>query len=113
LHDNASDLSLGQRQRLCFARALVLDPQVLLLDEPAAHLDHISTGVLEELIYGINSVDRTTILIVTHNMPQASRISDYTLHMQLGELVELGDTAQIFTAPKTKNTELYVTGRIG
>jgi phosphate transport system ATP-binding protein len=111
LHVNAMTLSGGQQQRLCIARALATEPEIVLLDEPTSALDPISTGHIEELINELkNSV---TILIVTHNLHQAARISDYTAFMYLGELVEYGVTDQIFTKPKDSRTESYITGRFG
>lgn len=111
LHINAMTLSGGQQQRLCIARALATEPEIVLLDEPTSALDPISTGHIEELINELkNSV---TILIVTHNLHQAARISDYTAFMYMGELVEYGVTDQIFTKPKDSRTESYITGRFG
>ena len=111
LHENAMALSGGQQQRLCVARALAVEPQVLLMDEPTSALDPIATAKLEELI---GELKRTyTIVIVTHNMQQAARISDYTAFMLLGELVEYGPTANLFTNPTDERTEAYVTGRFG
>ncbi len=111
LHSPATALSGGQQQRLCIARALAIQPEILLLDEPTSALDPISTGKIEELIVELrNSV---TILIVTHNMQQASRVSDYTAFMYMGYLIEFGETAGLFTNPKDKRTENYITGRFG
>jgi phosphate transport system ATP-binding protein len=109
----ASGLSLsgGQQQRLCIARAIALNPEVLLLDEPASALDPISTQKIEELIKELR--DDYTVVIVTHNLQQAARVSDYTALMYLGELVEFADTETIFTRPSKKQTEDYVTGRFG
>jgi phosphate transport system ATP-binding protein len=104
-------LSGGQQQRLCIARALAVDPEVLLLDEPCSALDPISTGKIEELIDELKRA--YTIVIVTHNMQQAARASDYTAFMYLGELVEIGETREIFQHPKQKRTEDYITGRFG
>jgi phosphate transport system ATP-binding protein len=104
-------LSGGQQQRLCIARAVALRPEVLLLDEPTSALDPISTAKVEELVSQLKT--DFTIVIVTHNMQQASRISDNTAFMYLGELVEYGPTSQIFQAPKNKRTEDYITGRYG
>jgi len=111
LHDSALGLSGGQQQRLVIARAIAIEPEVLLLDEPASALDPISTLKIEELIYELK--DRYTIVIVTHNMQQAARVSDYTAFMYMGELVEFGDTDTLFTNPSKKQTEDYITGRYG
>ena len=111
LHQSGLSLSGGQQQRLCIARAIALRPEVLLLDEPTSALDPISTAKVEELVSQLKR--DFTIVIVTHNMQQASRISDNTAFMYLGELVEYGQTEQIFQAPKTKRTEDYITGRYG
>ena len=111
LEDNAMGLSGGQQQRLVIARAIAIEPEVLLLDEPASALDPISTLKIEELIYELK--DRYTIVIVTHNMQQAARVSDYTAFMYLGELVEYADTKTLFTNPREKRTEDYITGRYG
>jgi phosphate transport system ATP-binding protein len=111
LHDSAMGLSGGQQQRLVIARAIAIEPEVLLLDEPCSALDPISTLKIEELIYELKS--NYTIVIVTHNMQQAARVSDYTAFMYLGSLVEFGPTRRIFTNPKEKQTEDYITGRYG
>jgi len=111
LHASALALSGGQQQRLCIARALAVDPQILLMDEPASALDPIATSKIEELIYELK--DNYTIVIVTHNMQQAARVSDRTAFFMLGKLVEFNDTNEIFTNPKEKLTEDYVTGRFG
>lgn len=111
LHDNALGMSGGQQQRLVIARAIAISPEILLLDEPASALDPISTLKIEELIHELK--DRYTIIIVTHNMQQAARVSDYTAFMYLGELIEFGDTSTIFTNPREKQTEDYITGRYG
>lgn len=111
LHDNALGLSGGQQQRLVIARTIAVEPEVLLLDEPASALDPISTLKIEELI---NELKRKfTIVIVTHNMQQAARVSDYTAFMYMGKLVEFGDTDTLFTNPVKKQTEDYITGRYG
>jgi phosphate transport system ATP-binding protein len=109
----ASGLSLsgGQQQRLCLARAIALHPEVLLLDEPTSALDPIATARIEELIHELRQT--FTVVIVTHNMQQAARVSDYTAFMYLGELIEIDETARIFTSPSRKATEDYVTGRFG
>ena len=111
LKKNALGLSGGQQQRLCIARALAVEPEVLLMDEPTSALDPISTSKIEELAMELK--DRYTIVIVTHNMQQAVRISDYTAFFLLGELVEFGGTEQIFSQPLDKRTEDYITGRFG
>lgn len=111
LQDSALGLSGGQQQRLCIARAIAAEPEVLLMDEPCSALDPIATGKIEELIDQLKG--NYSILIVTHNMQQASRVSDYTAFMYLGHLVEYGPTETIFTNPHLKDTESYVTGRFG
>ena len=111
LEDNAMGLSGGQQQRLVIARAIAIEPEVLLLDEPASALDPISTLKIEELIYQLKN--EYTIVIVTHNMQQAARVSDYTAYMYLGELIEFNDTNTLFTKPSEKMTEDYITGRYG
>jgi phosphate transport system ATP-binding protein len=111
LRDQAYNLSGGQQQRLCIARALAVEPEILLFDEPTSALDPIATASIEELIAELRS--RVTILIVTHNMQQAARVSDYTAFMYLGELVEFGNADDFFTNPKQKRTEDYITGRYG
>ena len=111
LHESAYGLSGGQQQRLCIARALAVDPEVLLLDEPCSALDPIATAKIEELLLGL--ADSCTIVIVTHNMQQAARVSDYTGFFLMGKLVEFDRTEQIFQAPARKETEDYVTGRFG
>lgn len=111
LHTNASSLSGGQQQRLCIARALATEPDIVLLDEPTSALDPISSAHIEELVTELKK--SVTILIVTHNLHQAARISDYTAFMYMGELVEFGNTQKIFTTPKDPRTESYITGRFG
>ncbi len=111
LQDSGMSLSGGQQQRLVIARAVALEPDVLLLDEPASALDPISTAKLEELIDELKA--NYTIVIVTHNMQQAARVSDYTAFMYLGELIEFGPTDELFVKPKNKQTEDYITGRFG
>ena len=111
VHASAMALSGGQQQRLCIARALAVEPEILLMDEPASALDPIATQRIEELIYQLKT--RYTIVIVTHNMQQAARVSDVTAFFWLGKLVECGRTNKIFTAPREKLTEDYVTGRFG
>jgi len=111
LHESALALSGGQQQRLCIARALAVRPEILLMDEPASALDPIATQRIEELIYDLKK--DYTIVIVTHNMQQAARVSDYTAFFWLGKLVEYGRTERIFTTPKEKLTEDYITGRFG
>lgn len=111
LHKSAADLSGGQQQRICIARALAVEPEVLLMDEPCSALDPISTAKIEELIHELK--DTFTIVIVTHNMQQAARVSDYTAFFYLGELIEFGETGKLFTAPEKRQTEDYITGRFG
>jgi phosphate transport system ATP-binding protein len=111
LNEVGSNLSGGQQQRLCIARALATDPEIMLFDEPTSALDPIATASIEELITELKT--RVTILIVTHNMQQAARVSDYTGYMYIGELMEFGATDDIFLKPKRKETEDYITGRFG
>lgn len=111
LHDNALGLSGGQQQRLVIARTVAVEPEVVLLDEPASALDPISTLKIEELIYELKS--KYTIVIVTHNMQQAARVSDYTAFMYMGKLIEFDSTDRLFTMPAQKQTEDYITGRYG
>jgi phosphate transport system ATP-binding protein len=111
LHQNGNSLSGGQQQRLCIARGIAIKPEVLLLDEPCSALDPISTAKVEELIHELKS--DYTVVIVTHNMQQAARVSDYTAYMYLGEMIEFGVTDEIFIKPKKKETEDYITGRFG
>ena len=111
LNASAVAMSGGQQQRLCIARALATSPKVILLDEPTASLDPISTQRVEELVYELRS--EVTVIIVTHNMQQAARMSDHTLFMLAGDMVEYAPTSQMFTAPKDTRTEAYITGRFG
>ena len=111
LHDNALGLSGGQQQRLCIARAIAVEPEVILMDEPCSALDPIATAKIEALIHELKQ--RYTIVIVTHNMQQAARVSDVTAFLYLGRLIECGLTEQLFTAPEKKETEDYITGRFG
>jgi len=111
LNDSALGLSGGQQQRICIARTLAVEPQIILMDEPASALDPISTSKIEELIYQLKK--NYTIIIVTHNMQQAARVSDNTAFFYLGELIEYDKTTDIFTIPKKKQTEDYITGRFG
>ena len=111
LQESALGLSGGQQQRLCIARALAVEPEILLMDEPASALDPIATGKIEDLIGDLKQ--EYTIVIVTHNMQQAARVSDYTAFLYLGELIEYGDTERLFTNPTEERTEQYITGRFG
>jgi phosphate transport system ATP-binding protein len=111
LHDSGLGLSGGQQQRLCIARALAVEPEVLLMDEPASALDPIATAKIEDLVSDLR--DELTIVIVTHNMQQAARVSQRTGFFYMGRLVEVGETTQIFTRPKERETEDYITGRFG
>ncbi|MBM4257165.1 MAG: phosphate ABC transporter ATP-binding protein [Deltaproteobacteria bacterium] len=111
LHDNALALSGGQHQRLCIARTIAVEPQVVLMDEPCSALDPIATTKIEELIHELKQ--NYTIVIVTHNMQQAARVSDYTAFMYLGRLIEFGKTDKLFTTPEKQETEDYITGRFG
>jgi phosphate transport system ATP-binding protein len=111
LQESALGLSGGQQQRLCIARALAVEPEILLMDEPASALDPIATGKIEDLIGDLKK--EYTIVIVTHNMQQAARVSDYTAFLYLGELIEYGDTERLFTNPTEERTEQYITGRFG
>jgi phosphate transport system ATP-binding protein len=111
LGDSAMGLSGGQQQRLCIARTLAVSPDIILMDEPASALDPISTSKIEELVHELK--EQYTIIIVTHNMQQAARTSDYTAFFYLGELIEMGKTNAIFTKPEQKQTEDYITGRFG
>ena len=111
LHDSALGLSGGQQQRICIARTLAIDPEIILMDEPASALDPISTGKIEELIFELKR--NYTIVIVTHNMQQAARVSDLTAFFYLGELIEMDKTRKMFTTPDKKQTEDYITGRFG
>jgi len=111
LKDSALALSGGQQQRLCIARALAMEPEIILMDEPASALDPRSTARIEDLLFELKR--NYTIVIVTHNMQQAARVSDYTAFLENGKLIEYGETEQVFTRPKEKRTEEYVTGRFG
>jgi phosphate transport system ATP-binding protein len=111
LQESALGLSGGQQQRLCIARALAVEPEILLMDEPASALDPIATGKIEDLIGDLKK--DYTIVIVTHNMQQAARVSDYTAFLYMGELIEYGDTDRLFTNPREDRTEQYITGRFG
>jgi phosphate transport system ATP-binding protein len=111
LRQSGNSLSGGQQQRLCIARCIAIKPEVLLLDEPCSALDPISTGRIEELIAELTS--DYTVVMVTHNMQQAARVSDFTAYLYLGELIEFGDTDTLFIKPKSKQTEDYITGRFG
>src|SRR5690606_21874624 len=111
LHANGMSLSGGQQQRLCIARTVAIRPEVILLDEPCSALDPISTAAIEDLLLELRK--DYMIVIVTHNMQQAARVSDYTAFMVLGKLIEFGETQQVFTRPSQKQTEEYVTGRFG
>ena len=111
LEENAFALSGGQQQRLCIARALAVEPEVILFDEPCSAIDPIATAKIEDLIQRLKT--KYTVIIVTHNMQQAARVSDYTAFLMLGELIEFGETERIFTAPANKLTEDYITGRFG
>jgi phosphate transport system ATP-binding protein len=111
LHDSAMGLSGGQQQRVCIARTMAVEPEIILMDEPASALDPISTAKIEELIFELKK--KYTIVIVTHNMQQAARVSDLTAFFYLGELIEFGKTRKIFTTPDKKQTEEYITGRFG
>jgi phosphate transport system ATP-binding protein len=111
LNDQATGLSGGQQQRLCIARAIAVGPDVLLMDEPCSALDPIATSIIEELIGDLQN--RFTILIVTHSMQQAARVSQKTAYFHLGELIEYGETKEIFTRPRNEQTEAYISGKIG
>jgi phosphate transport system ATP-binding protein len=111
LNQSGLSLSGGQQQRLCIARGIAVKPSILLLDEPTSALDPISTGKVEELVHTLKS--EYTVVIVTHNMQQAARVSDYTAYMYLGEMMEFGETDQIFMKPARQETEDYITGRFG
>jgi len=111
IHESANGLSGGQQQRLCIARALAIEPEIILMDEPCSALDPIATGKIEDLIFELKK--NYTVIIVTHNMQQAARVSDYAAYMYLGKLIEFGQTKQIFENPKEELTENYITGRFG
>lgn len=111
LQDSALNLSGGQQQRLCIARALAMEPEIILMDEPCSALDPVSTARIEDLLFELK--ENYTIVIVTHNMQQAARVSEYTAFLENGVLVEYGDTEDVFTNPRNQRTEDYVTGRFG
>jgi phosphate transport system ATP-binding protein len=111
LHESAMGLSGGQQQRLCIARSLAIEPEIILMDEPCSALDPIATAKIEDLMLELKK--KYTVIIVTHNMQQAARVSDYTAYMYLGKLIEFGPTKQIFENPKEELTENYITGRFG
>lgn len=111
LHESAMGLSGGQQQRLCIARSLAIEPEIILMDEPCSALDPIATAKIEDLMTELKK--KYTVIIVTHNMQQAARVSDYTAYMYLGKLIEFGSTKQIFENPKEELTENYITGRFG
>lgn len=111
LHDSAMSLSGGQQQRLCIARALAMEPEVILMDEPCSALDPVSTSRIEDLMFELK--EQYTIVIVTHNLQQAARVSDFTAFLEDGKLIEFGETEQVFTRPRHRRTEEYVTGRFG
>lgn len=111
LYESAMGLSGGQQQRLCIARSLSIEPEIILMDEPCSALDPIATAKIEDLMTGLKK--KYTVIIVTHNMQQAARVSDYTAYMYLGKLIEFGETKQIFENPKQELTENYITGRFG
>jgi len=111
LYESAMGLSGGQQQRLCIARSLSIEPEIILMDEPCSALDPIATAKIEDLMTGLKK--KYTVIIVTHNMQQAARVSDYTAYMYLGKLIEVGETKQIFENPKQELTENYITGRFG
>jgi len=111
LDESALGLSGGQQQRLCIARAIAVEPEVILLDEPCSALDPIATAKIEELMQELK--ERYTLVVVTHNMQQAARVSDYTAFLYLGRLIEYGETARLFVKPQKKQTEDYITGRFG
>jgi phosphate transport system ATP-binding protein len=111
LHESAMGLSGGQQQRLCIARSLAIEPEIILMDEPCSSLDPIATAKIEDLMLELKK--KYTVIIVTHNMQQAARVSDFTAYMYLGKLIEFGKTEQIFEDPKEELTEKYITGRFG
>ena len=111
LNESAMSLSGGQQQRLCIARSLSIEPEIILMDEPCSALDPIATAKIEDLMTELKK--KYTVIIVTHNMQQAARVSDYTAYMYLGKLIEYGETTQIFENPEEESTELYITGRFG
>jgi len=111
LHTPGTELSGGQQQRLCIARAIAVNPEVILMDEPASALDPLATATIEELIDELK--DRYTIVIVTHNLQQAARVANYTAFFHMGEIIEFNDTDTLFTNPREQKTEDYITGRYG
>ncbi len=111
MHKSAMQLSGGQKQRLCIARALAINPEIILMDEPCSSLDPIATAKIEDLIHKLKK--KYTVIIVTHNIQQAARVSDYTAYFYLGKLIEYGKTDEMFETPKEKSTEMYLTGRFG
>ena len=111
MNENAFSLSGGQQQRLCIARALAVEPEIILMDEPCSALDPTATAKIETLMRDLS--ERYTVIIVTHNLQQAARVSDYTAFMYMGQLIEYGDTSSVFEDPKSEITEKYITGKFG